>query len=1015
MPSQTGSIDLTAQVSANNNAKDYSDNVVDNLVVGGRNLFVSGSASNGYPTDAAVGNAYGVSNMSANHEAYEKIPVEEESSYIVQYWVDDSAHAGWVCIQLLDSSDVIKNKICRTYPAADYWTTTIDIPTGVSQMLVSGRHLASGYAYAKIKVEKGNKATDWTPAPEDQEALVTSTRTWYATCDTAAATVAKVATTTDSGFTLHDGVVVDVKFANTNSGAVGSLTLNVNDTGAKSIKTMYNNSLANLTTAGQLYAGLVVRFVYSGTYWIAATNYNSDTYGRTRWQNVIRAIATANSITSGHIICGTESGYRDVAAGVAFDLSYPLLYAGTTISAASGTTDNTYLCINGPNITANGTVQSATQYKTVYLKGSLSGNTFTIAASNFLTCVVPTSADGYVYIPLGMFYNSTTNIYFNSSKELWAYVDGAFGPVSVREASAAAKTATNYITADANGISIHMAGNSTTYQRQTSDSTTFYVGGKKRSAVGADGLKVYVGINETEMASFGTSTRIGKAYVEGATDNESHLELDYRSMRMVDKDGNEFFEVEDLRETNGVANIVDIFVATSTRIYTLSFPAENTNYTVTVSDSSGGTVTKTATTIAFSAIPTANETITVEYTTTSSKAKAYTFGTRASGANTGAFSYAEGYDVVADGVFSHAEGQQTHAGSFAAHSEGYSTQAINENSHAEGDRTKASGVTSHVEGRETWATAPRSHAEGYKAIASGENSHAEGNSTQATAQSAHAEGRASKATYDESHAQNLGTIAAKKAQTAIGTFNVEDTSNTTMHPFNDPIIGQYALIIGNGTGSGPGTEQVVRSNAATIDWMGNYIGQAMAGIIQMFAGATPPTGWLVCDGSAISRTTYATLFAAIGTTWGAGDGSTTFNIPDLRGRTPIGAGTGSGLTARTLGDNLGAETHDHGGNSGEVTLSAAQSGLPAHTHAFTQPTVKVKYSKSVASGNAANHIDGSSSSSTAAPMDVSGGAVGAVTGGAKAATSAHKHTISSNANIPPAAVVNFIICTGKTS
>lgn len=181
---------------------------------------------------------------------------------------------------------------------------------------------------------------------------------------------------------------------------------------------MYNNSLANLTTAGQLYAGLVVRFVYSGTYWIASTNYNSDTYNRTRWQNVIRAIATANSVTSGHIICGTENGYRDIGAGVTFDLSYPLLYSGTTISAASGTTDNTYLCINGPSITVNGTVQSAAQYKTVYLKGSLSGNTFTIATSNFLTCVVPTAADGCVYIPLGMFYNSTTNIYFNSSKEL---------------------------------------------------------------------------------------------------------------------------------------------------------------------------------------------------------------------------------------------------------------------------------------------------------------------------------------------------------------------------------------------------------------------------------------------------------------------------------------------------------------------------------------------------------------------------------------------------------------------
>lgn len=63
----------------------------------------------------------------------------------------------------------------------------------------------------------------------------------------------------------------------------------------------------------------------------------------------------------------------------------------------------------------------------------------------------------------------------------------------------------------------------------------------------------------------------------------------------------------------------------------------------------------------------------------------------------------------------------------------------------------------------------------------------------------------------------------------------------------------------------------------------------IAGEIKMWAGDTIPTGWLLCDGSAVSRTTYATLFSAIGTTWGAGDGSTTFNLPNFVGRMPLGA------------------------------------------------------------------------------------------------------------------------------
>lgn len=86
------------------------------------------------------------------------------------------------------------------------------------------------------------------------------------------------------------------------------------------------------------------------------------------------------------------------------------------------------------------------------------------------------------------------------------------------------------------------------------------------------------------------------------------------------------------------------------------------------------------------------------------------------------------------------------------------------------------------------------------------------------------------------------------------------------------------------------------------------------------------SGWLICDGSAVSRTTYADLFNIIGTSFGAGDGSTTFNLPDMRGRVAGGIGNGLGLTARSMGAAVGAETHtltinempshDHGGSTG---------------------------------------------------------------------------------------------------
>ena len=95
-----------------------------------------------------------------------------------------------------------------------------------------------------------------------------------------------------------------------------------------------------------------------------------------------------------------------------------------------------------------------------------------------------------------------------------------------------------------------------------------------------------------------------------------------------------------------------------------------------------------------------------------------------------------------------------------------------------------------------------------------------------------------------------------------------------------------------------------------------------AGVVLDFAGATSPSGYLLCQGQAVSRATYSTLFSVIGTTWGAGDGSTSFNLPDFRRRVTVGSG-GTGTSA--LGNNLanvgGAETH---------TLTVSE--IPTHSH-----------------------------------------------------------------------------------
>lgn len=258
-----------------------------------------------------------------------------------------------------------------------------------------------------------------------------SARTWYANCSSAGGDpkVATISPTTSS-FTLTTGVVVYVKFTTTNSLAVASLTLNVNGTGAKPIK---RYGTTNMAEVGNITGGMVCQFVYDGINWLWVGHVDTNSTYNLGANQHSSAIKAKSAITRYFLICGNADGYQHVAAGAAFDLSYPILYAHGGAIAANATATNTYETYPGAAFSTTGTIESGAANKMLWLRGEVSGNTFTIGDDPFLTTLTPTSEDGLAYVPLGIMTSATAG-YFQTSKELYAYKAGAFGPVSVREA-----------------------------------------------------------------------------------------------------------------------------------------------------------------------------------------------------------------------------------------------------------------------------------------------------------------------------------------------------------------------------------------------------------------------------------------------------------------------------------------------------------------------------------------------------------------------------------------------------
>lgn len=216
----------------------------------------------------------------------------------------------------------------------------------------------------------------------------------------------------------------------------------------------------------------------------------------------------------------------------------------------------------------------------------------------------------------------------------------------------------------------------------------------------------------------------------------------------------------------------------------------------------------------------------------------------------------------------------------------------------------------------------------------------------------------------------------------------------------------------------PSDNEYVKNIPAAIRSKGEDVlalARVPAGMVMHFAGADAPSGWLVCDGSAVARADYADLFSAIGTVYGAGDGSTTFNLPDLRGEFLRGLDSGRGVDAdRALGSaqeeaykshthtgsssNTGSHTHtgsvtvnSDGAHTHTVSGTAASNGTHTHTVRWYRSSGgSVSTATAVLESNAAGNND--NLLMDLANRALSAGAHSHTVSGSAASNGAHTHT-----------------------
>lgn len=195
------------------------------------------------------------------------------------------------------------------------------------------------------------------------------------------------------------------------------------------------------------------------------------------------------------------------------------------------------------------------------------------------------------------------------------------------------------------------------------------------------------------------------------------------------------------------------------------------------------------------------------------------------------------------------------------------------------------------------------------------------------------------------------------ADGTIVNADINSAANIQSDKLNLTSVNQNILNTGTFSNTGNTTVTGTLTVSSTASVNGVTYATLPAGVIVSWGTTTAPNGWLKCDGSAVSRTTYSGLFSVISTTFGAGDGSTTFNLPNIKAKNIIGHDS-TNTKFDTMGETGGEETH---------TLTTTE--MPAHTH-----DLPLRSTNSGGTALTPQDSDGSGASETDTTASTGGGA-----------------------------------------